>query len=219
MYYIVYKITNLINNKIYIGVHKTKNINDDYMGSGKYLKRAQEKYGIENFEKEILEVFDNAEDMFLAEAEIVNKDFVSDNLTYNLKIGGEGGWDYINSTNINNTNGNKGVNARRKLAERRLIDKDYDLKLKKISSDNFKKARKKLKELYPEGTFKDKKHTEETKKKIGEANSKHQSGTGNSQFGSMWIYSLTEKVSKKIKKEEFIAYEDLGWLKGRKIKF
>ncbi len=41
MYYTVYKITNQINGKIYIGSHKTNDLNDRYMGSGKYLIRAQ----------------------------------------------------------------------------------------------------------------------------------------------------------------------------------
>lgn len=53
VYGYVYLIVNNINGKTYVGQHKsTKKWNDDnYMGSGKYLKRAQNKYGIENFEK------------------------------------------------------------------------------------------------------------------------------------------------------------------------
>ena len=39
-YYLVYKTTNLVNGKIYIGKHETDNLNDGYLGSGKLLKRA-----------------------------------------------------------------------------------------------------------------------------------------------------------------------------------
>ena len=53
MYYI-YRITNLINGKTYIGQHKYKKLNDTYMGSGKALRAAQKKYGIKNFKKDIL---------------------------------------------------------------------------------------------------------------------------------------------------------------------
>lgn len=45
-HYLVYLITNTVDKKIYIGKHETYDPNDDYMGSGTILKRAQAKYGI-----------------------------------------------------------------------------------------------------------------------------------------------------------------------------
>ena len=91
MFYLIYKITNNINNKIYVGSHKTKNKDDGYTGSGKYLKHAINKYGVENFTKEILFEFYTAKEMYDKEAEIVDDDFLAEENTYNLKRGGFGG--------------------------------------------------------------------------------------------------------------------------------
>lgn len=72
MYYI-YRITNKVNGKTYIGQHKYKKLNDSYMGSGVYLKAAKKKYGIENFEKFLIqycyskEETDKAERFWIAE--------------------------------------------------------------------------------------------------------------------------------------------------------
>ena len=101
MFYIVYKITNLINNKIYIGSHKTNDLNDNYMGSGKLIKQAVEKYGFNNFKKEILFIYNNPKQMYLKEAEIVDEEFLKRDDVYNLVPGGHGGWDYINSNKLN----------------------------------------------------------------------------------------------------------------------
>jgi hypothetical protein len=97
MFYTVYKITNLVNDKIYIGVHRTSNLDDDYMGSGINIKRAIKKYGIDNFKKEYLAIFDNEEKMFEMESSIVNTDFIKSSDTYNINEGGQGSWVYLNS--------------------------------------------------------------------------------------------------------------------------
>jgi group I intron endonuclease len=97
MFYYLYQITNLVNNKIYIGVHKTENLNDDYMGSGKVIKDAIKKYGIDNFKKDILEHFDNSDAMYEREKEIVTDEFLLREDVYNLRRGGFGGFDYLNS--------------------------------------------------------------------------------------------------------------------------
>ena len=76
IYYLVYQLTNLVNGKIYIGCHMTKNLDDGYMGSGKRIGYAKKKYGIENFKKEILKFCDSPEEMLAEEAKIVNEEFI-----------------------------------------------------------------------------------------------------------------------------------------------
>lgn len=92
MIYYLYKITNNITGMIYVGVHRTQNINDNYMGSGKILRQAIKKYGKTNFTKDILEYFNSSLEMFKREKEIVNEDFVKRSDVYNIKAGGDGGW-------------------------------------------------------------------------------------------------------------------------------
>lgn len=86
MYYIVYEITDLTNGMKYIGKHKTTNINDGYMGSGRLLKQNQEIKGIENFEKKILHLCKNDKHMAEMEAmEIEKVKAYENNMYYNLK--------------------------------------------------------------------------------------------------------------------------------------
>ena len=90
MTYILYKTTNLVNGKYYIGV--TNGNNFHYKGSGTALLEAIKLYGHKNFKRETLEVFESERDAFRREAEIVNEDFVKNRDTYNIKVGGKGGY-------------------------------------------------------------------------------------------------------------------------------
>lgn len=87
-YYYVYKIVNEVNGKEYIGFHSTNDLDDGYMGSGKLIKAAIEKYGIDKFRKEIIQMFDNREDAEQLERELVNEDYVNRDDTYNISLGG-----------------------------------------------------------------------------------------------------------------------------------
>jgi hypothetical protein len=91
MFYTIYQITNIVNGKIYIGMHQTKNLDDGYMGSGIMLRNAYKKYGIENFNKEILFTFNSRKEMIQKEKELVTEEFCNSLDTYNMCIGGHGG--------------------------------------------------------------------------------------------------------------------------------
>jgi hypothetical protein len=90
-FYYVYKITNTLDDKIYIGCHQTNELDDGYMGSGLHLQRAYLKYGIDSFTKEILAFYPTKDEMFDAEASIVTKEFIKEDSNYNIAEGGRGG--------------------------------------------------------------------------------------------------------------------------------
>jgi len=104
MFYYLYEVKNDVNGKIYIGVHKTSDMNDGYMGSGSIIKRSIKKYGIDNFTKTVLETFNSEEEMFQREKEFVTDEFLMREDVYNLRRGGLGGFDHINKLGINTKN-------------------------------------------------------------------------------------------------------------------
>ena len=84
-YNYVYLITDLTNNKKYIGKHSTNNLNDGYMGSGILLKEAQKEKGIENFKKDILHMCKTEGEAFKMERKEINKVKAYENdMYYNL---------------------------------------------------------------------------------------------------------------------------------------
>ena len=92
MNFTVYKTTNLINGKIYIGQHQSKKpfLEDGYIGSGTAITRAIKKYSKSNFKCEILCDCDDFEMMDFIEEIMVDLDFINSPNTYNLKTGGSG---------------------------------------------------------------------------------------------------------------------------------
>lgn len=88
-HYIIYKITNLINGKIYIGKHKCNKLDDNYFGSGKCLQQAINKYGIENFIFHLEIDLTNQTEMDLLEEYVVNEDFLKRDDVYNISRGGK----------------------------------------------------------------------------------------------------------------------------------
>ncbi len=86
MYYIVYETTNMVNGKFYIGVHRVNN--SKYLGSGKALKCAINKYGRDKFMREVLHEFSNKRDAYKYESLVVNESMVNNKNCYNMTIGG-----------------------------------------------------------------------------------------------------------------------------------
>ena len=121
MKYIVYQTINKINNKIYIGVHKTEDpdIFDGYLGNGVYINKLSsysnpktyfqfsiKKYGIKNFVRTIIKVFDNEKDAYKLESELVNEDFIKRNDTYNVVDGGRSTKQFMVKVYMYDLNGN-----------------------------------------------------------------------------------------------------------------
>lgn len=219
MYHTIYKVTNLLNNKIYIGKHSSEIIEDCYMGSGKLIRRSIKKYGIENFKKEILYVLESELSAYEKEKEVVNEEFVLRKDTYNLISGGDC-FESINS----NIEFRKNKNKKAAISMNKIIwlDEEFRKRNKDRVIEQNKKMwndeifrNKMLSIIY--NAFSGKTHTEETKRKIGEKSSINQKGEKNSQYGTCWIYK--EQIgNKKIKINELENYLKDDWIKGRKLK-
>lgn len=206
MFYTIYKTTNLINGKEYVGKHETKDLNDGYMGSGKNLNRAIKKYGVENFSKEILFKLASREEMNAKEAELVTEEYCLREDTYNICPGGHGGFGYINQIGLNGKNGGRFDSERAKKAGK---TGSINQRLLYSGAEISKKAMRTRIENGNILTFKGKKHKEETLEKLRKPKN---IGSSNAQYGTMWITNGSE--NKKVKKENVIPE---GWYKGRKL--
>lgn len=166
----IYKITNLVNGKIYIGKDTVSDIN--YYGSGVLIKRAIEKYGIQNFKKEILEECISNNELCMKEKYWIEY-YNSTNLEigYNISKGGDGGDTLSNNPNLEIIKSKiSNVRKGKKYEDLFSIDKvrQYKEKLGKKTSERLKG--KTLEELY--GIEKAKEIKEKQSKTRKELNSK-----------------------------------------------
>jgi len=189
MFYTIYKITNKLNNKFYIGMHKTIDLQDGYMGSGKLIRAAIQKYGIENFTKEILYIFDNEEDMKNKEKELV----VLSEQSYNLCEGGKGGFGYINRT-ADLTTRNRKISAARDYKDPKFLKNHHEAIIKAkpfrkkpvYSEQGLAKIREQHKKANTPSAIQKRK---QTYKSIG-----HQQGEKNSNYGKPRSEETKQKI-------------------------
>lgn len=217
MFYIIYQTKNKITNSIYIGQHKTNDLNDGYLGSGLILGRAIAKYGKENFEKTILYFCNSQEELNEKEKELVNEEFVNRPDTYNITLGG-GSWFHCNGKNHNNKH-----NYRKTGFLQKTNDGIYPIAkwLNSLSDVEFKEYCKHISDAVKKhisifgSWWSGKHHSEETKQKMHETHLKnhHQQGSKNSQYGKHWWKDPNDKTkSMPIKEGDSIPE---GWIKGR----
>jgi len=209
LFYTIYKTTNKINGKYYIGKHKTSDLNDGYMGSGKLLRRAITKYGIENFTKEILHVFDNEKEMNDKEKELV----VICEDSYNLCPGGHGGFGYINSIPNNPTHTPEFCRSISPFGTKFHIETGKTNGWFSSGGNRSKELGVGIHNPKIRGSFKGFKHSQETRQKLSNAAKENSKGPKNSQYGTMWITNEFDSI--KIKRNSSIPN---GWRVGRIIK-
>lgn len=95
---IIYKTTNIVNNKIYVG-KDSRNI-PEYFGSGKLIEKAIKKYGIQNFHKEVIDTAVSIKELNEKEIHwIIELNATDRNIGYNIAKGGDGGDTITNNPN------------------------------------------------------------------------------------------------------------------------
>ena len=210
-YHFIYKTTNLLSGRYYIGMHSTDDLNDGYLGSGTLLRKSINKHGKDNHSIEILEFVNSREELAAREKEIVSLQELAKKECMNLKVGGDGGL----STKKHKDAWVKAGRA----AITQLEQNDPEFKKKRRAKiEETLKSRGKYEE------FKNRianhrldwtglKHSEQTKKKMSDAKKGKGLAQANTQYGTCWITNEVE--SRKVNKGDTIPQ---GWRLGRKLK-
>ena len=220
-HYLIYQTTNLVNNKIYIGKHITENIEDNYFGSGKYLRNAINKHGLENFEYKILFELQNEEEMNLLEKCVVTQEFCDRKDTYNINVGGDGGWDYVNNTRTSESRKNAATTTWNNYTEeqrnqfKKAVSHGLKERIRNMTNEEREQLRiynsQKAKQQGFSQAFKGKTHTIKTKQKISNARQVNPLiGENNSMYGKHWYHNPETNEHKPF----FEGEQPDNWVKG-----
>jgi len=179
---VIYKTTNLVNGKIYVGQHYTSD-DDGYLGSGKLFLRALFKYGKENFIRETLEFCTSSnvnerEIYWIDKLSATNKE-----IGYNFHEGGTGGkvWGDVNPF--------QGMHH--------SIETKKILRLKNLGKTVSEETKRKISKTETGRIL-----SKETRRKIGES----QSGIKNHRFGKHWTKEHNKQISEKMSGENNPMY-------------
>lgn len=234
-HFLIYKITNLVNGKYYIGQHQTKDPYDNYMGSGLLIIKAINKYGIDNFSKSILFDFDNKNSMNNKEKELVplSACYPYNPLSYNLAIGGQGGSIIpITKDRIDKQRNTLKKNGLVKGSKNGMFGKGFKLKganngcyerkwmYNPITNDYVYPSNDDIKKYLDNGyIFQSKgkgiKKSESSKQKnrIAHLGKKHSKQSREKMRGIL-IYNPVTLHQKRCKESEFSQYSALGYIRG-----
>lgn len=193
MYGYIYKTTNLINGRKYVGLHKSEKFDNSYKGSGKVLMRALKKYGKENFKTVIIDTANSLKELFSKEIFWIEfLDCVNSTEYYNIKQGGQGAW------KINGVSIKKGKKISEQ-ARRNTSEAHKGIKHTKETRQKMSISHKGERNGFYGKTFSD-----ETLKRFSKLRK-----------GRIWVKNLETNTETTIYPEELQDYLDKGFIKGR----
>lgn len=197
-------------------MHMTTDLDDGYLGSGNLIKRAIKKYGVGNFTKRYLAVFNNFEEMVTKEAEVVNEEFIARDDTYNIMLGGSGSWFYVNTiwgnADTRSDRAKNGALAANALGANHTGGRVF---LEKMNNPEFKEAWHAKLVKHNARAFAGKSHSDETRLKMQSAHRGKHTAEKNSNYGKRWMCRGNDKpISADIDMQRQLL--EAGWIYGRK---
>jgi hypothetical protein len=201
---IIYKTTNLINGKIYVG--SDKNNNEKYLGSGKLLKQSIKKYGKQSFKKEVLQKCSSLNELKYSESYWIKK--LKSNIRgigYNISDGYYGGDCFSNHPNKEEYRQklkNAIIGEKNRMFGKSVYDvwkekyskKDYEEKVLEYKKKLSEGVRKSLKNRKVKGAYENwlekfgKEKADENQKKLNEKRKNNAKGSNNSNSKIVEIY-------------------------------